>query len=341
MAIVTELVADQFGMLITKHSERIQIRQNGEVVAQAPLLHLEHVLVVGRGISFSADALEACVERGIPVHFLSQRGEPYAAIYAAGLGGTVLARREQMLAFCDTRGVHLARGFAAGKIGNQASTLKYYARHRRESCPDLAAELERLAGEVQEVLGWLDALSGDTLEEVRGGLLAAEGNAARIYWAGARLVAPPEYGWEERTGRGATDPINALLNYGYGILYQQVQRAIVLAGLDPYAGFIHTDRPGKPSLVLDLTEEFRPVAVDRVVIGLAARGFKVVQEEDGLMTLETRRAFAEHVLSHLESQTRYQGKRFPLRAVIQMQARAIAAYLRGDSPAYQPFAAGW
>ncbi|GAB4471859.1 MAG: CRISPR-associated endonuclease Cas1 [Anaerolineae bacterium] len=341
MAIVTELIADQFGMIITKHSERIQLRQNGDVVAQAPLLHLEQVIVAGRGISISADALQACVERGIPVHFLSSRGEPYAAIYASGLSGTVIARREQMLAFCDARGVHLALGFAAGKIGNQASTLKYYAKNRRESDPGAAAEMDQLASEIQGMLRDLDGLTGETPDEVRGSLLALEGNAARLYWAGARLAVPADYGWDGRTGRGATDPINALLNYGYGILYQQVQRAIVLAGLDPYAGFIHTDRPGKPSLVLDLTEEFRQVAVDRVVIGLAARGFRVEQEEDGLMTLDTRRAFAEHVLGHLESQTRYQGKRFPLRAVIQMQARAVAAYLRGDSAEYQPFAAGW
>lgn len=341
MAIVTELIADQFGMLVAKHSERIQLRQNGQVVVQAPLLHLEHVIVAGRGVSISADALEACVERGIPVHFLGQRGEPYAALYSAGLTGTVIARREQMLAFCDARGVHLARAFAAGKIGNQASTLKYYARHRRDTYPDTAAELERLAGEVQDVLAWLDNLTGDTLDDVRGTLLAAEGHAARLYWAGARLVVPPDYGWEGRTGRGAADPINALLNYGYGILYQQVQRAIVLAGLDPYAGFIHTDRPGKPSLVLDLTEEFRQAAVDRVVVGLAARGFKVSLDEDGLIASDTRRTFAEHILRHLESQVRYQGKRFPLRAVIQMQARGIAAYLRGDNSTYQPYAAGW
>jgi CRISPR-associated protein Cas1 len=341
MAIVSELIADQFGMIITKHSERIQIRQNGEVVAQAPLLHLEHVIVAGRGISISADALEACVERGIPVHFLSQRGEPYAAVYAAGLSGTVIARREQMLAFCDARGIHLGREFARGKIANQASTLKYFAKNRRETYPEIAKQLEELAIEVQSIGDRLDRLEGEGLDEVRGELLAAEGHAARLYWAGARLITPDEYGWEGRTGRGAVDPINALLNYGYGILYQQVQRAIVLAGLDPYAGFIHTDRPGKPSLVLDLTEEFRAVSVDRVVFGLAARGFKVIQEQDGTMALETRRAFAGHVLEHLESGVRYQGKRFPLRAVIQMQARGIAAYLRGDSPAYQPFTAGW
>jgi CRISPR-associated protein Cas1 len=76
---------------------------------------------------------------------------------------------------------------------------------------------------------------------------------------------PEQYDWPGREGRGAQDPLNSLLNYGYGILYGQVEQAIILAGLDPYAGFLHADRPGKPSLTLDLIEEFRQVAIDRVV----------------------------------------------------------------------------
>ena len=339
MAIVKQLIAEEFGTMVCLHSERLQLRRKGEVLEQAPLMHLETVIIASEGISISSDALEACCERGIPVQFLNRQGEPYAALYAAGLAGTVIARREQMLAFFDARGVHLAQAFAAGKIQNQAATLRYLARNRKNSDPALAQELRLQAGEVLDHLAWLDRVSQDNLEEARGQVLAAEGNAARRYWDALRAVIPEEYGWPGRVGRGAADPVNSLLNYGYGILYQQVQRAIVLAGLDPYAGFVHTDRPGKPSLTLDLIEEFRQAGVDRVVIGLTARGFRVEQDERGLLSQEARRAFAERVLDHLESATYYEGKRHPLRAVIQMQARAVASYLRGDREAYQPFKA--
>jgi len=339
MPIVKELIADEFGSIVALHSERIQLRKGGEVVAQAPLMHLEAVIITNRGVSISADALEACVERGIPVQFINREGKPYAAIYASGLSGTVIARREQMLAYRDERGVRLALAFATGKIINQAGMLRYVAANRKENAPELAAELKRCALEVLDHLSWLPQPEGQTLDEVRGTLLAAEGNAAQHYWAALKLVIPEEYGWPGRVGRGASDPINALLNYGYGILYQQVQRAIILAGLDPYAGFVHTDRPGKPSLVLDLIEEFRQAAVDRVVVGLAARRFRAERDGEGLLTSETRRTFAKHVLDHLESQMRYRGQRHPLRAIIQMQARAIAAYLRGDAAAYEPYQA--
>src|SRR5204862_398077 len=93
-----------------------------------------------------------------------------------------------------------------------------------------------------------------------------------------------------REGRGATDPLNAALNYGYGILYAQVERALLLAGLDPYAGFLHADRPGKPSLVLDLIEEFRQAVVDRTLIGQVNRGVAFALDE---ATWATRRVIEQ------------------------------------------------
>lgn len=338
MAIVTHLVADVFGSHIGKYSERLKLTKQGEVLAQAPLLHLQSVLIVSRGVSISADALEACCERGIPVQFLASNGSPYAAIYASGLTGTVLTRREQLFAYRDRRGINLALGFATGKITNQAATLKYMAKNRPD---EVAQELKLCAGEVLDHLAWLDRLEGETVDDLRGTILAAEGNAAQRYWSAIQQIIPQDYGWPGRETRGATDPVNSLLNYGYGILYQQIQRAIVLAGLDPYAGFIHADRPGKPSLVLDLIEEFRQVAVDRVVFGLVNRGFTVEQDEDHMLSTETRKRLADRILEHLEAEVSYQGKKHALRAVIQSQAREIAAFVRGHRENYEFYKASW
>jgi CRISPR-associated protein Cas1 len=148
-------------------------------------------------------------------------------------------------------------------------------------------------------------------------------------------------GWEGRTGRGATDPVNAALNYGYGILYGQVERAVVLAGLDPYAGFIHADRPGKPSLVLDLVEEFRAPAVDRVIFAMINRNSKLEMDTENLLVQETRRAVAGNVLERLDKPERYERKKMALRHVIQTQARHIATFVRGDRAHYQPFVVRW
>lgn len=342
MVIVEHLIADTFGIHIGRYSERLKITRGDETLQQAPLLHLKTVLVTSRGVSISADALEACAERGIPVFFLDSLGRCYASLYAAGLTGTVLTRRAQLLAYQDERGTALTLAIAEGKIRNQAATLKYLAKTRKESNPDAYQELQLCAGEVLDTIAGLDRLPREQpIDELRERILAAEGEAARRYWSAVGAILPAQYAWPGRQGRGATDPLNSLLNYGYGILYSRIEQAVVLAGLDPYAGFLHADRPGKPSLVLDLIEEFRQVAIDRVVFGLANRDFKVEQDAKGLLVSETRRALAEKVLEHLEAGVRYEGKRYPLRFVIQSQARHLAAFLRGEREAYTAFKASW
>ncbi len=347
MPIIPHLIADQFGSHVGKYSERLKVTKQKEVLAQAPLLHLESVTIASSGVSISAEAIRACAEAGIPIHFLSGSGTPYAALYSAGLTGTVLTRRAQLEAFRDMRGVRLALAFAGGKIENQSRLVKYTAKYRKESAPETYRELHWLAGEIidhMEELMTLDFLApreSYLIDDIRGQLLSIEGRAAQKYWRAFKLLLPEGLGWPGREGRGATDPFNSALNYGYGILYHQVQQALVLAGLDPYAGFIHVDRPGKPSLTLDLIEEFRAPVVDRTVLGLATRGVALAQDERGYLTEPTRRQLAEHILERLAATERYEAQRHPLRAIIQSQARRVAAFVRGERDAYEPFLASW
>ncbi|MFZ5631602.1 MAG: CRISPR-associated endonuclease Cas1 [Bacillota bacterium] len=114
---------------------------------------------------------------------------------------------------------------------------------------------------------------------------------------------------------------------------------MILAGLDPFGGFLHVDRSGKESLVYDFVEEFRQQVVDRVVVALVNKGFSV-RMEDGSLAVETRRQFADKVNERLESRERHQGRRHKLRTVIQAQARRVAAFLRGEA-GYRPFVGGW
>jgi len=339
MPIVDHLFADQFGTHVGKYAERLKITRGSEVLQQAPLMHLKSLTIASMGVSISADAIAACTERGIPIVMIDGGGNVFATLYAAGLTGTVLTRREQILAFYDERGVLLAAAFAAAKIGNQARALHYWAGNRRADHPQIAEALDDAAASVQALADAAAQMPLNTdAEGARAALMGIEGRAAAIYWGAAALLIPPEYGWPGRLGRGATDPINSLLNYGYGILYAQIERAIVLAGLDPFAGFLHADRPGKPSLVLDLIEEFRQVVVDRVVIGLAARGYQVRLDEFGQLTPETRRDFASKIIGQLEAKVRYGGnERVPLRHAIQMQARHVATFVRRERMPYVPF----
>lgn len=340
---IHNLIVDEHGVHIGRHSERLQVTRigTGERIAEAPLLFLENVIVTSHGVSFSSDAVQACVEQGIPIHFLDSLGRPYAALYSAGLTGTVLTRREQMAAYHDARGMALAKAFAEGKIRNQTNTLKYLAKNYKEKDPDLYRELRLLAGEVLDHLADLDRLQADRVEEARAAILSAEGRAAQKYWEGVRQALRQDLDWPGRRTRGAKDPFNSALNYGYGVLYGQVERALILAGLDPYGGYLHVDRPGKPSLVLDLIEEFRQAVVDRTVIGMVNKRIVIQQEAEGGLTREARRDLAQRVLERLEASARYEKKEYPLKHILQMQARHLATYIRGEREVYIPFVCTW
>lgn len=346
MARISTLVVEDYGAYVGKHSDRIVVKQKGRVLTQAPVMFLDHVIILGRGISISADAVALCAGQGIPIHYLSRTGTPYGALYAAGLGGTVTTRRAQYLAYDDHRGVALAAAFAAGKIQNQARLLKYLAKSRKERDPATYDFLRGAARAVQrhlpELKAWRAAAWERGVEPERGGLLAIEGRAARAYWDGVGRIVPAALAWPGRRGRGARDPVNAALNYGYGVLYGQVERACLLAGLDVYAGFIHADRPGKPSLVLDLIEEFRAPVVDRAVLGMVGQGVALAQDDEGWLALATRRTIADRVIHRLEESSElYERKRQKLRWILQSQARHVATYLRGERAEYRPFLAGW
>lgn len=135
------------------------------------------------------------------------------------------------------------------------------------------------------------------------------------------------------------DKVNSLLNYGYGILYSTVWGAVLNAGLEPFAGFLHTDRPGKPSLVLDLVEEFRQPVVDRVVISHINLG-ETIEVKGGLLDSETRKIIGGKILERLDSTVIFKGKRYKLRSIIQLQARNLCSFLRREKK-YKTFSFKW
>jgi|YNPMSStandDraft_1061717.scaffolds.fasta_scaffold15585_3 CRISPR-associated protein Cas1 len=349
MPIIQHLIVDEFGAFIGKHSERIIVTKGEQKLTQAPLVHLESILIASSGVSLSADAIRECTQRGIPIFFVSGSGSPYAALYSAGLTGTIATRRAQLRAYDTTLGLDMALAMGSGKLQNQANLLKYIAKYRKETQPTLYEELRRTALEIEDQLVELaqyrtlpEFREGSlTVEAVRDQLLGIEGRAAERYWSAVTQILPEKYAFPGRLRRGAADPVNSALNYGYGILYGQIERALVLAGLDPYAGFLHADRPGKPSMTLDFIEEFRAVVVDRTIFGMANRGIPFAQDEDNRLSKDFRRQLAEAILNRLESSVEYENKRHLLRNVIQIQARHLAACLRGERPAYQPFTLAW
>ena len=331
---------DRFGTFLGKHSERLRVSIKGEIVEERPFHEIEHILVASSGVTLSTDLIQECAERGIPISFISGLGRPYAKLMSPGLVGTVKTRREQLLAYLDHRGVALAKAFCGGKVKNQAMLLKYMAKYRKETAPELFERVRTAALALEDFAMRIQKIEANEVEDARQGLLTLEGHAAKIYWEAARELLIPETDWEGRQTRGAEDLVNSALNYGYGILYCQMERAIVLAGLDPYAGFLHADRAGKPSLVLDMVEEFRQMAVDKAIFGMLNKGVNL-ELEDGRLIEESRRAIAQKVNERLDSDESYESKKHKLRTIIQAQARHVATFVRGEGKDYRPFVGRW
>ncbi len=333
------LIINNFGSFIGKTSERLVVKESGKVVREIPFFDLKQVTIATSGASLSSDVIRMCMEHGVQINFLSGTGQPYAKISSPQLTATVQTRREQLMAFLDRRGIDLARAFVSGKIRNQVNTLKYFAKYRKEAQKETYAQVMEAAQKMAGILQELDSYTGEKIDEVRGQFLSIEGRASAIYWQQVGAILEGKVEFPGREHRGAGDPFNSMLNYGYGILYSQIWSAAILAGLEPFAGFMHVDRPGKPSLVLDLIEEFRQPVVDRVVIAMFSKGCKVELKE-GMLSSGTRKDLAERVLTRLGATESYEGKKHRLSTIIQRQARSLATFVRGEGK-YRPFVGGW
>jgi CRISPR-associated protein Cas1 len=334
-----EVLVEDYGSYLGKKSERLIIRHKGDQEQEIPLFDLERIIITSHGVSISSDLIRECSERGVAIHFLTSRGQPYAQLSSPNLTGTVRTRREQVLAFLDRRGIAIGKVIISGKVKSQINLIKYFAKYRKTTEPDLFEQFEGKITKMEGIIKELEGIDGERIDEVRSNLLSVEGRAAKVYWEcfGALVTKKIEFSGREHQGAG--DPVNSLLNYGYGMLYTQVWGAIVQAGLEPFAGFLHVDRPGKPSLVLDLTEEFRPQLVDRVVLAYIGKGCAVEMDGERLSE-ETRKQFALKVTERWDETENYERKKVKLRQIVLMQARHFATYIRGEGN-YKSFVGSW
>jgi CRISPR-associated protein Cas1 len=331
-----QLFVSGFGLYIGKKAERIVVRKNGKVCAQVPFMKAQEVIVASRGVSFSSDLLEELCARGIRIACMSGNGRPVALITSPLLTATVETRRRQLAAVDNERGADFCRWVVAGKLHNQEKLLRYFAKSRdgdpRQGLEGTAEVLRKLRHDALKV-------EGATPDAVRSRLMGLEGTGGRIYWQRIGDMLPDELGFERRRQQGPGDAVNAALNYGYGILYGHVWGAAMNAGLEPFAGFLHVDRSGKPSMVLDLVEEFRQPVVDRAILTWLNKGGRLSLSK-GMLDGDSRENVAARVLLRLNATERHRGKNHEVRSIIQMQARLAASAMRGTRN-YRPFAFQW
>lgn len=332
------VVVDTFGSFIGKKSERLVVKQKDGSKKEQPFFDISQVIIATNGVSISSDAIQACLERGVQIVFASRQGQPYGLLSGPEMGGTIKTRRAQLMAYHDQRGLQFALASATGKMQNQANNIKYFLKSRKDNELLMKQTLVYLRA-IEQAIKQTDNIHGNCIDAVRDRIMAAEGQAVRNYWQAMAQMLPQELNFAKREHRGSGNEVNMLLNYGYGILYARAWQAIVLAGLDPYGGFLHVDRPGKPSLVLDFVEEFRQPVVDRVVFAALLKGQRATLEDE-FLSLTTRRDLAKRINERLNSTDNYHRKKVRLEHIMLQQARRLATFLR-DEAAYKAHVASW
>src|SRR5947209_9059422 len=188
-----ELIVEGHGTFLAKHQGRLRVTQEKKVIAEMPLIHLDQVIVVGSGVALSSDVVRVCCEEGIPIHFLNRIGQAVAGLYSAGLVGTVLTRRAQLLAYETPLGVKVAKAFIAGKLENQANLLRYMAKYRKETDRALHDEMMLVATELRDHLYELERLQAEKIDTIREQMLSVEGRAAQRYWNTIGRLLPSEF----------------------------------------------------------------------------------------------------------------------------------------------------
>lgn len=338
---LSQVIVSGFGCFLSKKSERMVVkRPDGKILYQFPMFRLSEVIVNSRGVGLSSDLIQELCQRGIRISFLSGGGRPYAMLTSPMLNAVVSTRRAQIEAFDDGRGFEFSRAVVRGKIRNQAALLRYFGKYLKQSNPNRYEFIANTADTLHAHQRALKRMNAPSVNGVRHELMGVEGVCGRLYWEAVQQIVQDKLTFFGRVTRGAQDELNSLLNYGYGILYAQVWGAALNAGLEPFAGFLHVDRPGKPSLVLDLVEEFRQPVVDRVAVAHINLGQPITMT-NGMLDRETRDIFAEKIMSRLQSPEPYKGKRYQIRSIIQQQARRLGSFLRGDASAYRTFSFKW
>jgi len=323
------LYVQEQGAWLGKSADELIVKRKGEVLAKVRLIDTSQVSLFGN-VQVSAQALREITVRGIPVCHFSYGGWFHAMTVGMAHKNVELRIRQYATAAHAGAALPFARSFVVGKIKNCRTLLRRHLKEdSRRLLPSLAEHVHKAesAGEIPTLLG-------------------LEGMAAKLYFSGlASLLKTDEaFNFEHRNRRPPRDPVNALLSFVYALLVKELTVALYSAGFDPMLGFYHRPRYGRPSLALDLTEEFRPLIGDSVVLMLINNGEvsprDFIRRAGGIALTQAGRkaviAAFERRMDTLVTHPVFK-YRISYRRILEVQARLLGRVLLGEIDAYPSF----
>lgn len=325
-----ELWLTEQGARLSVDHGRLIVSKEEQRLAECPLSQVERVTLLGN-IGVTTPTLKRLLSRGIALVLLGVDGRYYGRLVGQATPHVALRRQQYAQQAQPAFVLAMAQAVVAAKLQNLRVLLQ---RHRRQGKPDLDEAIEALAAYQAR------APRTHTLNALRG----LEGSATARYFGGYRTLLQEPWSLARRVRRPPTDPINVLLSLGYTLLARQAESAVEAVGLDPYAGFLHSDEYHRPSLALDLCEEFRPV-IDGLVLHVCHH--KVIAPEDfrdgeggERPVVMERAALKRYVAAYQDRFARpirhpRSGERMPLWRFVHAQAQEVARCLREGRPDYR------
>jgi CRISPR-associated protein Cas1 len=323
--------------VLRKADERLKVTKQKETLIDVPLLKVSSVVMFGR-VSVTPDAMQSLLERQIDLCYLTAYGK-YIGRMQPSLSGNVLLRKAQFRAAESAHQcLKLSRGFIKGKLANMRVLLVRQAREEQEGSERWHA-LDSAITRIK--LAEFGLARAQSVDQARG----YEGEASACYFGVFdQLIKQEGFVFEKRLKRPPTDPVNAMLSFGYALLANDLHSAINIVGMDPYVGYLHADRHGKPSLALDLMEEFRALVVDSIVLTIINKRMVTPADFDHqlggvcMMTDAARRTFLRQYEERKLTEFRHPifNYKMSYRQAFEMQARILAKTLKGELEEYVP-----
>ncbi|GAA4421247.1 CRISPR-associated endonuclease Cas1 [Nibrella viscosa] len=262
-----QLHINTYGTYLHVREEMFEIRRRLEdgSVEKKPFSAAAKVtsIVMTTGASLSTDAIQLAMRHNVDIVFIEHDGTPIGRVWHSKLGSTTKIRKMQLEASLSEVGVTWVKSWLLQKLDNQLNFIKDLKKHRPQHADFLNDKISRIEA-LYVSINTLEAKQVGTIADTLRGL---EGTAGRLYFETLSYVLPPDYRFAGRSNRPALDAFNAFLNYAYGILYSKIEKALIIAGVDPYLGFLHRDDYNQLSMVFDFIEPYR-IYADEIVFRL-------------------------------------------------------------------------
>lgn len=322
-----QLVVNTPGTFITQKDECFRLKQNEKILDISP--GKVESIVLSNQAMLSTQAVILALENNIDIIFMNGFGDPLGRIWFSKMGSTALIRRKQLEAAATDTGFSMVIDMIAQKISNQFNFLKKLMHAR----PGKEKAFEKSILTIENAIASVEQLEGE-LADKRDRVMGLEGSAGKAYFQCIAEIIPEKYRFSGRSRRPAKDHFNAALNYSYGMLYSIVEKACILAGLDPYVGYLHTDNYNKKSMVFDLIEPFRIFGEQAVIYLFTGRKIKdeYFDSKDEAVSLngKGKPVIVEAVNRHLDETVRFRRRNVKRRHIIQHEAHRLANILLAD-----------